>query len=172
MASDRNEINRRTAMKLLGAGGLAVLASNEAAFSEPLPSHNAFDSPSTMRPLDSALREKQAWYAQDMVRVGREGCFCWVFVRGEEIRRHLDIISDPDMLLPQVHEFALQLAHNLASSLIDEPILRSDVPSGISLVVNRQDKRHVIHLLNNMLDPILFSDTRRGLVTLSNLSLP
>ena len=58
-----------------------------------------------------------------------------------EIRRHQNILSDPETDLPQVHEFALQLGQNLAASLIEEPILRSDVPAGVALVVNRKDKR-------------------------------
>ena len=72
--------------------------------------------------------------------------------------------------LPQVHEFSLQLAQNLAASLIEEPIIRSDVPAGVALVVNRKNGRYIVHMLNNLLDPILFSDSRRGLVVLSGLT--
>jgi hypothetical protein len=86
-----------------------------------------------------------------------------------EIRRHQNILSDPETDLPQVHEFALQLAQNLAASLIEEPIVRSDVPAGVGIVINRKNGRHIVHLLNNLLDPILFSDSRRGLVVLSSL---
>jgi alpha-L-fucosidase len=87
----------------------------------------------------------------------------------QEIRRHQNILSDPQSDLPQVHEFALQLGHNLALRLVAEPILRSEAPAGVSIVVNEQKGRHIVHLLNNLLDPILFSDSRRGLLKLASL---
>jgi alpha-L-fucosidase len=87
-----------------------------------------------------------------------------------EMRRHQNILSDPETDLPQVHEFSLQLAQNLAASLIEEPIIRSDVPAGVALIVNRKNGRYIVHMLNNLLDPILFSDSRRGLVVWSGLT--
>lgn len=103
-------------------------------------------------------------------RVGKgQAMFVACSLGTQEIRRHQNIISDPETDLPQVHEFALQLGHNLALRLIPEPILRSDVPAGISIVVNEQSGRYIVHLLNNLLDPVLFSDSRSGLVKLANL---
>jgi hypothetical protein len=89
---------------------------------------------------------------------------------GKEVRRHQNIMSDQETDLPQVHEFALQLGSNLVSRLVTEPIVRPELPAGVSIVINEQPQRYVVHLLNNLLDPVLFSDSRRGLVRLSGLT--
>jgi alpha-L-fucosidase len=103
-------------------------------------------------------------------RIGRgQAIFVACSLGTHEIRRHQNILSDPETDLPQVHEFALQLGYNLALRLVPEPILRSEVPAGVSIVVNEQDGRYIVHLLNNLLDPMLFSDNRTGLLKLASL---
>jgi hypothetical protein len=89
---------------------------------------------------------------------------------GTEIRRHQNVSSDPMPDLPQVHEWSLQLAENLASRLINEPLLRSDAPAGVEIVVNAQPGRHIVHLLNNLLSPVLVSDNRSGRFVLADIS--
>lgn len=89
---------------------------------------------------------------------------------GTEIRRHQNVLSDPQSDIPQVHEWAMQLAENLALRLVNEPLLKSEAPAGVEIVINRQPGRHVVHLLNNLLDPMLFSDNRPGRITLADIS--
>ena len=90
---------------------------------------------------------------------------------GTEIRRHQNVSSDPMLDLPQVHEWSLQLAENLARRLINEPLLRSDAPAGVEIVINAQPGRHIVHLLNNLLSPVLVSDNRSGRFVLADISL-
>ncbi|HEY2931531.1 MAG TPA: alpha-L-fucosidase [Acidobacteriota bacterium] len=92
-----------------------------------------------------------------------------------EIRRHQNVISDPPTgfpnVLPQVHEWSLQLGENLALRLIKEPVLRSKAPAGVEIVVNEQPRRHIVHLLNQYLTPMIFADNRSGRMVLADISL-
>jgi len=88
-----------------------------------------------------------------------------------EIRRHQNILSDPESDLPQVHEWSLQLGENLVSRLISEPLLKVAIPAGVEVVINQQGSRHIVHLLNNMMDPVLFCDNRSGLLSLADISI-
>lgn len=92
-----------------------------------------------------------------------------------EIRRHQNMISDPQLgapdVLPQVHAWALQFGENLALRLIDEPLLRSEVPAGVEIVVNKQEGRHIVHLLNYLSSPMLFTDDHPGRLELADLPL-
>jgi len=91
-----------------------------------------------------------------------------------EIRRHQNVIADPQLgapdTLPQVHAWALQFAENLVLRLIDEPLLRCEVPAGVEVVVNQQQERHIVHLLNYLLAPMLFADDRPGRLILADIS--
>ena len=48
--------------------------------------------------------------------------------------------------------FSLQLAANLVKYMDNEPLLRSTTPAGVEIVVNRQEKRHIVHVLNRYLE--------------------
>jgi hypothetical protein len=43
----------------------------------------------------------------------------------------------------------LRVAKNLASFLIDEPLIRSEAPSGVEVVLNRQGTSHIVHFLKH-----------------------
>ena len=90
---------------------------------------------------------------------------------GTEIRRHQNLISDasPAGLL-QEHEWSLRFGENLVTRLIDEPLLKFEGPSGVEIVVNEQPGRHIVHLLNNLLSPVLFADERPGRFVLADVS--
>jgi len=49
--------------------------------------------------------------------------------------------------------------------------LKSGAPFGVEIVINLQQDRHVVHLLHNLLSPMLFSDNRPGRLTLRDISL-
>jgi hypothetical protein len=92
-----------------------------------------------------------------------------------EIRRHQNVISDPPTgfpnVLPQVHEWSLQFGENLALRLIKQPVLRSKAPAGVEIVINEQPRRHVVHLLNQYLTPMLFADNRSGHLVIADITL-
>ena len=79
---------------------------------------------------------------------------------GTEVRRYQNVVSDPQQSLPQVHEWSLQLGENLIQRLLNEPLLKSGAPAGVEIVINEQPGRHIVHLANNLLSPMLFSDNR------------
>jgi hypothetical protein len=84
----------------------------------------------------------------------------------KEIRKHKNVIGEAGV----VHEFALQLAENLAFRLIREPLLRSEAPAGVEIVINEQPGRHLVHLLNNLIHPMVYAETRSGRFTLADVS--
>jgi len=45
-----------------------------------------------------------------------------------------------------------RLAVNLVNFLVEEPLIRSEAPSGVEVVVTRQAGRHIVHLLNHYVD--------------------
>jgi hypothetical protein len=90
---------------------------------------------------------------------------------GTEVRQYQNVVSDPQQGLPQVHEWSLQLGENLIRRLLSEPLLKSGAPAGVEIVINKQPGRHIVHLANNLLSPMLFSDNRAGRFALSNVSV-
>ncbi|MDO9543040.1 MAG: alpha-L-fucosidase, partial [Kiritimatiellia bacterium] len=65
----------------------------------------------------------------------------------------------------------IQLGRNLVPLLIEEPLLRSESPSAVEVVVNRQGNRHIIHFLNHYVDMSSFYDRPHTVPRLSNVSV-
>lgn len=84
----------------------------------------------------------------------------------KEVARHKNVIGETGV----VHEFALQLGENLALRLVLEPLLRSEAPTGVEIVMNEQPKRHLVHLLNNLIHPMVYSESRGGNLALADVS--
>jgi len=55
--------------------------------------------------------------------------------------------------------------------LIEEPLLRSEAPSGVEVIVNRQGNRHIVHFVNRY--PILtgLNDRPGNLPSLANVTV-
>jgi len=67
-----------------------------------------------------------------------------------------------------IREYSTQLAANLARFMLREPLLRGTTPAGVEVVVNRQDGRYIVHLLNHYMGgPYL--DNREGLLKLADV---
>ena len=84
----------------------------------------------------------------------------------KEIPKHKNVVGETGI----VHEFALQLAENLALRLIGEPVLKSEAPAGLEIVINAQPKRHLVHVLNTLIHPVVYAETRPGSLTLADVS--
>ena len=63
------------------------------------------------------------------------------------------------------------LSKNLVSLLEEQPLLRSETPSGVEVVVNRQGDRHILHLINHYVENSSFHDKPNDLPKLSNVSV-
>jgi hypothetical protein len=78
-----------------------------------------------------------------------------------EIRNHRNNGAD-------AREYPTQLAANLARFMVGEPLLRGTTPAGIEVVVNRQEGRHVVHLLNNYVSGQYY-DSRKSILKLADV---
>ena len=65
-------------------------------------------------------------------------------------------------------EYPIQLAANLARFMINEPLLRGTTPAGVEVIVNLQNGRHIVHLLNHYVG-VYFYDNRRGILKLADV---
>ncbi len=63
------------------------------------------------------------------------------------------------------------MVENLIHLLIEEPLLRSEAPSGVEVIVNRQGNRHIVHFVNRY--PILtgLNDRPGNLPSLANVTV-
>ncbi len=80
-------------------------------------------------------------------------------------------IAEHDQHESQHRHRLVLLVENLIDSLIKEPLLRSEAPSGVEVVVNRQGDRHIVHLVNRY--PILtaLNDRPGNPPSLANVTL-
>ena len=65
----------------------------------------------------------------------------------------------------------VQLTYNLIDHLIDDPLLRSEAPSQVEVVVNRQDHRHIVHLINKYTISSSVHDRPDAPPTLANVTV-
>lgn len=67
--------------------------------------------------------------------------------------------------------YPTQLAANLARFMIGKPLFRSATPPGVEVIVNSQEGRHIVHLLNNYLTPGQFYDNRHDVMKLADVPI-
>ena len=74
---------------------------------------------------------------------------------------------------PMSHAWPKHLAEKLVSLLIGQEnrSLLTDAPPGVEIILNKQRRRYILHLMNYYLVPALFYDTARGSLTLSNITV-
>lgn len=65
-------------------------------------------------------------------------------------------------------EYPTQLAANLARFMVGEPLLRGTTPAGVEVVVNLQECRHVVHLLNHYISGQYY-DNRQSILKLADV---
>jgi alpha-L-fucosidase len=80
-----------------------------------------------------------------------------------EIRNHRNNGVD-------AREYPTQLAANLARFMVGEPLLRGTTPAGVEVVVNSQDRRHVVHLLSHYISGQYY-DNRKSILKLADVPL-
>ena len=78
-----------------------------------------------------------------------------------EIRNHRNNPSE-------AREYPTQLAANLARAMLGEPLLRGTTPAGVEVVVNLQEGRHIVHLLNNYVTGQYY-DNRKSILKLADV---
>ena len=66
--------------------------------------------------------------------------------------------------------FVLQFASNLVRFMMHEPLLRPTTPAGVEVVVNRQGRHHIVHVLNHYLQGEYY-ESRNGLLKLAGIKL-
>ncbi len=64
-----------------------------------------------------------------------------------------------------------QLIRNLISLMVDDPLLKSETPPGVEVIVNCQHDRHIVHLINHYLDMTSLYDRRDNVPKLGNVSV-
>jgi hypothetical protein len=91
----------------------------------------------------------------------------------KEIREHHNsqVRKDPPYMATWPHAWPIDIAANLARFMTREPLLQSRLPAGVSVIVNQQEGRHLVHTLNNYIRPEQFYDARRGLLQLAALPI-
>ena len=65
----------------------------------------------------------------------------------------------------------VQLSRNLLAHLEPEPLVRSETPPEVEVVVNRQGTRHVVHLLNHYGDMTQMFDRRYDVPRLARVTV-
>jgi hypothetical protein len=78
-----------------------------------------------------------------------------------EIRTHRNDPSD-------AREYPTQLAANLARFMLGEAFLRGNTPAGVEMVVNKQEGRHIVHLLNHYITGQYY-DSRTSILKLADV---
>jgi len=80
-----------------------------------------------------------------------------------EIRAHRGTWQD-------AREYPMQLEANLARLALPEPLLAGTTPAGVEVVVNAQDGRHIVHLLNHYVSGQYY-DNRPGTLKLADVPI-
>ena len=71
----------------------------------------------------------------------------------------------------QLHRRELvQLSRNLLSYLEEEPLVRSETPPEVEVIVNKQNDRHIVHMFNHYGDMTQLYDRRYDVPKLANVS--
>ena len=81
-----------------------------------------------------------------------------------------DSKPNPSEENPHSHEL-IRLTVNLVSLTLEEPLLRSETPSGVEIVLNRQGEGHILHMINHYVERSSFHDRPSDLPKLSNVSV-
>jgi|GEM_PF-1627892 len=69
-----------------------------------------------------------------------------------------------------IHAYPRQLADNIVNRLLDcGKTLITNAPPGVEVVLNKQENRYIVHLLNNYNIPFLFYDTQRESIKLAKI---
>ena len=120
---------------------------------------------------------KNIWYrlspaikcsGEPAVTVNKYGDGRAMFIACPLVFSELNGHKKPDAIDRRV--YCLQFAANLARYMLDEPLLKDSTPAGVEIIVNKQDKKLIVHILNHYCESTYF-ESRNELLRLADITL-